>query len=152
MKKMLVVIMAMIMALSMVACGGADTGKEDTDAVKVIEINLTEELYAFGVDKNQPELLAQVNDFIKEIKDDGTFDAICDKYFSNGEPTAVKSATLDPSKDQLVVATNAAFEPFEYMIGDSYYGIDMEIAQLLANKLGQELVIMNQKDILAIVE
>ena len=144
MKKMLVVIMAMIMALSMVACGGnSDAGKEKTDAVKAIEINLTEELYAFGVDKNQPELLAQVNDFIKEIKADGTFDAICDKYFSNGEPTAVKSATLDPSKDQLVVATNAAFEPFEYMIGDSYYGIDMEIAQLLANKLGQELVIMN---------
>ena len=143
MKKMLVVIMAMIMALSMVACGGADTGKEDTDAVKVIEINLTEELYAFGVDKNQPELLTQVNAFIKKIMDDGTFDSICDKYFGDGEPTAVKSATLDPSKDQLVVATNAAFEPFEYMIGDSYYGIDMEIAQLLANELGQELVIMN---------
>ncbi|MBQ1931802.1 MAG: transporter substrate-binding domain-containing protein [Lachnospiraceae bacterium] len=143
MKKMLVVIMAMIMALSMVACGGADTGKEDTDAVKVIEINLTEELYAFGVDKNQPELLNQVNAFIKKIMDDGTFDSICDKYFGDGEPTAVKSAALDPSKDQLVVATNAAFEPFEYMIGDSYYGIDMEIAQLLANELGQELVIMN---------
>ena len=144
MKKMLVVFMAMIMALSMLACGGnADADKKDTDAVKAIEINLTEELYAFGVDKNQPELLAQVNDFIKEIKDNGTFDAICDKYFSGGEPTAVKSAALDTSKDQLVVATNAAFEPFEYMIGDSYYGIDMEIAQLLADKLGQELVIMN---------
>lgn len=144
MKKMLVVLMAMVMALSMVACGGnSDAGKEDTDAVKVIEINLTEEQYAFGVDKNQPELLAQVNDFIKEIMSDGTFDAICDKYFGDGEPTAVKSAALDTSKDQLVVATNAAFEPFEYMKGDSYYGIDMEIAQLLADKLGQELVIMN---------
>lgn len=144
MKKMLVVLMAMVMALSMVACGGnSDAGKEDTDAVKVIEINLTEEQYAFGVDKNQPELLAQVNDFIKEIMSDGTFDAICDKYFGDGEPTAVKSAALDTSKDQLVVATNAAFEPFEYMIGDSYYGIDMEIAALLAEELGQELVIMN---------
>ena len=29
------------------------------------------------------------------------------------------------------------------MIGDSYYGIDMEIAALLAEELGQELVIMN---------
>ncbi len=144
MKKMLVVFMAMIMALSMlVGCGGSTSGDADADAVKVIEINLTEELYAFGVDKNQPELLTQVNDFIKEIKDNGTFDAICDKYFADGEPTAVKSATLDTSKDQLVVATNAAFEPFEYMNGDSYYGIDMEIAALLAEKLGQELVIMN---------
>ena len=39
-----------------------------------------------------------------------------------GEPTPVESAALDESKDQLVVATNAAFEPFEYMQGDSYVG------------------------------
>ena len=28
---------------------------------------------------------------------------------------------------QLIVATNAAFEPFEYLVGENYYGIDMEI-------------------------
>lgn len=56
---------------------------------------------------------------------------------------AVKSAELDESKDQLVVATNAAFEPFEYTQGEDYYGIDMEIASLLADKLGKELVIQN---------
>jgi ABC-type amino acid transport substrate-binding protein len=50
---------------------------------------------------------------------------------------------LDESKDQLVVATNAAFEPFEYTKGDSYVGIDMEIAKALADKLGKELVIQN---------
>lgn len=50
----------------------------------------------------------------------------------------------DSSKDQLVVATNAAFEPFEYTLGGSeYYGIDMEIAALLAEYLGKELVIKN---------
>ena len=53
------------------------------------------------------------------------------------------SATLDESKDQLVVATNAGFEPFEYMDGDKYVGIDMEIADLLAKELGVELVINN---------
>ena len=31
----------------------------------------------------------------------------------------------DKSKNQLVVATNASFEPFEYMDGDTYYGVDM---------------------------
>lgn len=50
---------------------------------------------------------------------------------------------MDESKDQLVVATNAAFEPFEYTKGDSYAGIDMEIAKALADKLGKELVIQN---------
>ena len=77
--------------------------------------------------------------------EDGTFDEICNKYFGDGTPTPVKSAKKDTSKDQLVVATNAAFAPFEYMEGDSYYGIDMEIAALLAEELGQELVIDNMK-------
>ena len=50
---------------------------------------------------------------------------------------------LDTSKDQLIVATNAAFEPFEYTKGDSYLGIDMEIAAMLAEELGMELVVQN---------
>ena len=33
------------------------------------------------------------------------------------------SAELDTSKDQLVVATNAAFEPFEFMKGDNTAGL-----------------------------
>ncbi|MEE1065713.1 MAG: transporter substrate-binding domain-containing protein [Acutalibacteraceae bacterium] len=138
MKKILAFLLAAIMVFSLAACGS-------TESVKIININLTEEQYAFGVDKNQPELLDKVNAFIDKIMEDGTFDEVCNKYFGDGEPTAVKSAKEDPSKDQLVVATNAAFAPFEYMEGDSYYGIDMEIAALLAEELGQELVIKNMK-------
>ena len=110
---------------------------------KVIDIDLTQEEYAFGVDKDQPELLEQVNTFIEKIKVNGTFDAICDKYFGDGTPEPVSSAKEDATKDQLVVATNAAFEPFEYTVGDKYAGIDMEIAGLLAKELGKELVIVN---------
>lgn len=138
MKKALSLILALAMlALCLAACGGSK------EKVKVVEIELTNEEYAFGVDKNQPELLTKVNDFIAKIKKDGTFDEICNKYFGDGTPTPVESAALDSKKDQLVVATNAAFEPFEYMDGDKYLGIDMEIASLLAKELGMELVISN---------
>ena len=113
------------------------------DAVKVIDIKLTDEEYAFGVDKNQPELLEKANAFIKKIMENGKFDEICEKYFGDGTPTPVVSAELDTSKDQLVVATNAAFEPFEYTKGNEYYGVDMEIAALFAEELGLELVISN---------
>ena len=44
-------------------------------------------------------------------------------------------------KNQLVVVTEPGFEPFEYTKGDKYLGIDMEMAQLLADYLGKELVI-----------
>ncbi|MEE1023840.1 MAG: transporter substrate-binding domain-containing protein [Acutalibacteraceae bacterium] len=129
-------------AIMMLACF-AGCGNKVT--AKVIDINLTEEEYAFGVDKNQPELLEKVNEFIDKIKKDGTFDEVCDKYFGDGEPTAVVSAAEDSSKDQLVVATNAQFEPFEYKKGENFYGIDMEIAKLLADYLEVELVIKDME-------
>ena len=152
MRKVLSALLVAACTLSLAACGSSSS-KETTAAgesaassantAKVIDVDLTSEEYAFGVDKTQPELLEQTNTFIQKIKDDGTLDAICAKYFGDGEPEAVESAELDSSKDQLVVATNAAFEPFEYTKGDQYYGIDMEIAKLLADELGKELVIQN---------
>lgn len=149
MKKLVSLLLVAVLALSMAACGNTDSNEKDGDENKgpvtaeVVEYDLTEELYAFGVDKTQPELLEKVNAFVKKIKEDGTLEAICEKYFEGGEPTPVVSAELDETKDQLVVATNAAFEPFEYMEGDKYLGIDMEIAALLAEELGKELVIQN---------
>lgn len=150
MKKLLAAALSAVLAVGLLAgCGSNGSGDDGSDSgssaktAQVIDVDLTEEEYAFGVDKSQPELLEQVNAFISKIKEDGTLDEIFDKYFGGGEPTPVESAVLDESKDQLVVATNAAFEPFEYMQGDAYVGIDMEIAALLAEELGQELVIQN---------
>ncbi len=143
MKKILAVLMAVLMMVSVMAACGGNTEEAAAKTAKVIQVDLTQELYAFGVDKAQPELLEKVNTFIGEIKADGTLDAICNKYFGEGTPEPVTSAALDETKDQLVVATNAAFEPFEYMEGDKYLGIDMEIAKLLADYLDLELVINN---------
>ncbi|MBR6323274.1 MAG: transporter substrate-binding domain-containing protein [Lachnospiraceae bacterium] len=140
MKKLLVLALCAALALTMLV--GCSSGNSDSKTTaQVIDIDLTEEEYAFGVDKDQPELLASVNELIGKMMSDGRFEAICDKYFGDGKPEAVKSAKLDNSKDQLVVATNAAFEPFEYKEGDSFYGIDMEIAAVIAKELGLELVI-----------
>ncbi|NLB50767.1 MAG: transporter substrate-binding domain-containing protein [Clostridiaceae bacterium] len=138
-KQLLLVSLLLALGLTTLACAKKGPGNK----VKLIEVALTEEEYAFGVDKNQPELLEQVNALIAKIKSDGTFDEIYERYFAGGEPKAVVPAEPDDSKDQLVVATNAAFEPFEYMEGDKYLGIDMEVAALLAEYLGKELVISN---------
>ena len=155
MKKLIALLLSALIVLSALSgCvtvttndGGKDAGTEKPAAVtaKVIDIELTQEEYAYGVDKDQPELLEKVNEMIKELNESGKFDEICNHYFGDGEPVAVKSAELDTSKDQLVVATNAAFEPFEYMVGEDYYGIDMEIAQYFADQLGLELVINNME-------
>ncbi len=121
----------------------ATTEAPKAAAVKVIDVSLTDEEYGFGVSKTDADLLAKANEYIAKIKADGTLDAIINNYFGDGTPAVITSAAEDASKDQLVVATNAAFPPFESTEGENYTGIDMELAKGLADYLGKELVIKN---------
>ena len=57
----------------------------------------------------------------------------CSKNTDNGNET----------KGTLVMATNAAFPPYEYKDGDSFAGIDVEIAEKIAEKLGMTLEIQD---------
>lgn len=141
MKKIIAILLVAVMAIAcLVSCNS------DTKGVKVIDIKLTDEEYAFAVQKGDTELLNSLNDFMSEIRQNGEFDKIIAKYFQGGEPTAVKSASeMKTDGSQLIVATNAAFEPFEYMVGENYYGVDMEIMALFAEKLGKELYIYNME-------
>lgn len=50
-----------------------------------------------------------------------------------------KGYTAEEGK--LIMATNATFPPYEYKEGDKIVGIDAEVAQLIADKLGLELEI-----------
>lgn len=151
-KKISAVVLAALMIVVAVFAGCSSKGGNDKKAdesttsaakVKVVDIELSSEEYAFGVDKKQPELKEKCNELLKEMKSSGELEEISNHFFGDGEPVAVTSAKQDNSKDQLVVATNAEFAPFEYKEGDKFYGIDMEIAKLLADKLGKELVIVD---------
>lgn len=151
-KKISAVVLAVLMIVVAVFAGCSSKGSDDKKAdepatsaakVKVVDIELSNEEYAFGVDKKQPELKEKCNELLKEMKSSGELEEISNHFFGDGEPVAVTSAKQDNSKDQLVVATNAEFAPFEYKEGDKFYGIDMEIAKLLADKLGKELVIVD---------
>lgn len=135
--KLTALAMALLMSLCVFVSCGAGAKK-----VKVIDLALSSEEYAFAVAQDNKDLLDKTNDFLKKIVDNGTFDKICNNYFGDGEPLSIESAKLDESKDQLVVATSTGFEPFE-MVDESgkYSGVDLEIAYYLAQELGLELVI-----------
>lgn len=118
----------------------------DNEGVKMIDIALTTEAYGIAVDKNQAELLSSINTILESKKAD--IDAIFKKYENVDDASAanwtgatVEAGTYDASKNQLVVATNAAFAPFEFTVGGKFAGIDMEIAKLIADELELELVI-----------
>ena len=128
----------------LIICNSCDKKEE----VKIIDIDLTSENYAYVVKEGNTTLINQFNEFLVEIKEDGTFDEILDKYFQNeGMKLGVEYVTTQESSNDdktLIVATNTPFEPFEY-IGDDglIYGIDIEIAQLFATKHNMKLVVKN---------
>ena len=55
------------------------------------------------------------------------------------EETSAEAAGTEAAGGVLVMATNAEFEPWEYYEGSEIVGIDVEIAQAIADKLGMEL-------------
>ena len=59
----------------------------------------------------------------------------------NNDAAEVK--TVEAGK--LIMATNAAFPPYEYIEGDAIIGIDAEIAKAIADKLGLELEIVDME-------
>lgn len=67
----------------------------------------------------------------------------CNKETKTEEPStdASTASSLTATDGVLVMATNAAFPPYEYKDGDDYAGIDVEIAEKIAEKLGLQLEI-----------
>lgn len=56
---------------------------------------------------------------------------------------ACGSSKKEEESKKLVMATNAYFPPYEYYDGETIVGIDAEIAQAIADKLGMELEIVD---------
>jgi len=116
---------------------------KEISGIKVIDIALSSENYGIGIDPNQAELKAQIDGILTAKA--AEIEEIKNKYMNGEEDkyVGVTSAAKDVNKadSQLVVATNAEFAPWEYKEGNQFYGIDMEIAQLLADELNLELVI-----------
>ena len=52
---------------------------------------------------------------------------------------ASTSKTEETASAKLTMATEATFPPYEYYDGDAIVGIDVEVAQAIAEKLGMEL-------------
>lgn len=51
------------------------------------------------------------------------------------------AATDEPAAETLIMATNAAFPPYEYYEGDAIVGIDAEVGKAIADKLGMGFTI-----------
>lgn len=141
MKKALFSVAACAMSAACLISASACSGNSGAK-LKVIDIELTSEEYAFAVSKNNGELLDQINGFLAEWKNDGSLDALINSYFSGEADFSYTNKTASAQSNDFVVATNAYFPPFEsYNDNSAFVGVDIEIAYNIAKKLGKTLYI-----------
>ena len=113
------------------------------DELTMLDTAFAEESYAIAVSKDNPDLTEALNGAIAELKEDGTLDAILDKYIAKveGAEGYVSPEGTEYPNGTLVMATNATFDPYEYIENGEIVGIDAEFAKALCDKLGYELQI-----------
>lgn len=117
---------------------------EKNPTLTILEEEFAVEEYAMCISKENTELKDAINGALAELKSEGTLDAIIANYIGDdtkGKSPYVSPEGVDRSNGTLVMATNAAFEPYEFYEGDKIVGIDADMAQAICDKLGYELVI-----------
>jgi len=112
----------------------------DAEGLRILDEVYVEEAYAMCFAKGS-ELTQQFNQAIAELKADGTFDAIIEYYIEGKGERYESPANADRSNGALVMATNAEFPPYEYKENDEILGIDADLAQAIADRLGMSLTI-----------
>lgn len=121
--------------------------------LKILDDPFALEEYAICISKDNSALKDKINAAIADLKADGTIDNIIKNYIGDdtkGTLPYTSPADVDRSNGTLTMATNAQFEPYEYIEGGKVVGIDADLAQAIADKLGMELVI-NDIDFDAII-
>ena len=168
MKKFMAMLLALVMALSLVACGqkADDTAKDDantdnTDDSLVVLENVVDwgetEPYRVLVQKGDPkglleginkaiaELTANDGALIKEIEDKV---ASQDTYMPDAVSSDLTAETTDDTaasdKPVLVMGTSPDYPPYEFFADAAmteYAGIDVEVAKYIAESMGMTLQI-----------
>lgn len=115
----------------------------NADKLMLLDEDFAVEDYAICMAKDKTELTEAFNGAIAQIKENGTLQAILDKYINGleGAEGYVTPEGTEYPNGQLVMATNAYFPPYEYYEGETIVGIDAEFAKAICDILGYELVI-----------
>jgi len=116
----------------------------ETPGVTYLKKWLASNEYAFAFSKSQSSLHKQVNAILEQLKSDGTFQKLEDKWFGgNDDAKVLPDFNLDGKNGIIRFATNSDSAPFVYVKNGKLVGYDIEVAMMVASKLGKKLEIMD---------
>lgn len=119
---------------------------ENNPELTILEEKFAVEEYAICISKENRKLKEKINGAIVQIREDGTLNRIVQNYIGDdtkGKYPYEPKSDVDRSNGTLVMATNAAFEPYEYMQDGEITGIDVDMGWAICDLLGMELKIEN---------
>ncbi|MBO5733979.1 MAG: transporter substrate-binding domain-containing protein [Clostridia bacterium] len=152
MKKILALILTLVMAVSLVACGGTANNTVDNDDAAAtsysnlgVALELTSEEYGIGFRKGS-DLTDIVNGYIKELNDDGTLPALAEKYELTLAPMDAEATNEATVKDLDYIKANGKlvigitdYAPMNFKDdAGNWTGFDTEFAIAVCEKLGVE--------------
>lgn len=109
----------------------------------ILEEEFVIEDYAICIAKNNKDLSASINEALSKLKVDGIIDNIINNYIGEkaGQTPYVSPENVSRDNGTLVMATNAYFKPYEYYENGKITGIDVDLANAIADYLGMTLKI-----------
>lgn len=119
---------------------------ENNPELTILDEKFAVEEYAICISKENSKLKEKINGAIAQIREDGTLNRIVQNYIGDdtkGKYPYEPKNDVDRSNGTLVMATNAAFEPYEYMQDGEITGIDVDMGWAICDLLGMELKIEN---------
>ena len=114
------------------------------DGVKVLpeDVGATDDV-AIGISRKSdiPDLQQKINDFLTELKNDGTLDDMFQRWVVNADDTMPDIPKPEHPTITLKVGTSGVVQPFSYYKGDELTGYDLELTARLALYLNADLEI-----------
>lgn len=132
MKKWIALLLASAMVLSMAGCGSEPQASKEQESQ-------TEES-SQAQESSEAEESSQADSAEADQGSAGESEA-GEESGADAPPASEAGSFTTAVEGKLIMATNAAFPPYEYVEGGEIAGIDAEIAAAIAGKLGLELQI-----------
>ena len=85
----------------------AENAVQNTTGIEVSTPIPTEEEYGFAVGKNDEELLEEMNEGLAEVKEDGTYTEIYEKYFHRPPSKEMSEVTAPKGRSEATHGTKS---------------------------------------------
>lgn len=109
--------------------------------VRLLDETYYEDVIAVALSRKSdiPDLQDRINEFIQEMKDNGTLDDMYDRWVVRDDERMPDIRKAKNPKETLTVATTGTVMPYSYYVGTELNGYDIELAKRFALWLGTDL-------------